>query len=112
MTGGGRRPGRRVGASIEKEVAHAAAFARKNHLVLVLDEVHAARARVDEKRTVAAASETAAARLGDDDVGHAFSVWPGRRPGWRRAASAAPATTAAARRAHAWQQLRRWNHGA
>ena len=42
MTGGRRRPRRRVRPAIEKEVAHAAAFTGKDDLVLVLDEVHAA----------------------------------------------------------------------
>jgi hypothetical protein len=37
-------------------VPHAAALAREDHLVLLLDEVHATRIRVDEQASVSAAA--------------------------------------------------------
>ena len=85
---------------------HAAALAGEDHLILVLDEVHAARVRVDEQRAVTAAPATAAAWLRHDDVGHAFRVGPGRLRRGRTAAAAASTAAAPAAGGHAGQQLR------
>ena len=93
---------------------YAAALAGEDHLILVLDEVHSPGIRVHQQRTVTASAATAATRLGDDDIGHAFRVAPGRR-GLRRSPAAAaatpPASAAAAVGGDAGQQLRRRNGG-
>src|SRR5262245_57705063 len=103
---GGRRgalAGLGVAAAIEIDVPHAAALAREDHFVLLLDEVHAARIRVDEQAAVSAAAPAAAARLRDDDVGNPFRMRTGRV----RGATAAPAAVAASTAADAGQELRR-----
>jgi hypothetical protein len=43
----------------------------------VLDEVHAARIRVDEDAAISAAAQKAAARLCDHDVGNTFRIRAG-----------------------------------
>jgi hypothetical protein len=78
-------------AALEIDVSYAAALAREDHLVLLLDEVHATRIRVDEQASVSAAAPGAAARLRDNDVRNALWMWPG----WFRASAAAPAPATA-----------------
>ena len=93
-----------------------ATFAGEDDFILVLDEVHAARVRVDQEGAVAASSETAGAGLRDDDVGNAFRVGSGRlQDRWSTAAAppSAPAAASTARGgAGAGQQLRGRNRRA
>src|SRR5262245_32540493 len=74
-----RHPLARIGmtAAIQINVPHAPALAGEDDFVLVLDEVHAARIRVDQDAAVAAAAEETAARLRDDDVRNAFRIRTG-----------------------------------
>jgi hypothetical protein len=95
-----------VRAPVHVEVPHAAALASEDHLIFVLDDVHTARIRVDEQRTVTAAPDTTTARLRHHDIGHAFRVWSARlRRGSTAAAAATPAAASSAG-GHAGQQLR------
>src|SRR5204862_5131404 len=92
--------------AVQVDVPDAAALAGENHLVLVLDEVDAARIRVDEQPAVSTPAANDAG-LRDDDVGHAFRVgYAGLRPAGGSAAvpaAAAPATAGG----HAGQQFGR-----
>src|SRR5262245_17510932 len=107
MPGGRRRPVARIGmtAAIEVDVPHAAALAREDDFVPLLDEVHATRIRVDEQASVSAAAATAATRLRHHDVGNPFGMrtrWFGTTP------AATPATSVAASTAgDSGQKLRR-----
>ena len=88
-------------AASKINVSHAPPFAGEDHLVLLLDEVHATRVRVDEQASVSATAPTTAARLRNHDVRNTFRM----RPGWfwaPAAAAPAPATAGDAR-----QELRR-----
>src|SRR4051812_13312239 len=101
-----RRPGTRVRPSVQVEMPHATALACEDHLIFLLDEVHASRIRINQKRTVAAAAAPSPAWLRDDDVRDAFRVGRGLLR-FQPPAAAAPSTAAApAAGGHAWQQLR------
>ena len=87
-------------------MTHATALACEDHFIFLLDEVHAARIRVNQEPTVAAAPAASGAWLRHDDVRDALRVGRGRLRFWRPAAAASSAAAAPAAGGHARQQLR------
>ena len=93
----------RMRPTIEINVPHTTALARKDHLVFMLDDMNAARVRIEKERAIAPR------RIGtgpfDDDVGHTGGVRPSRlRTSSRSGPTSAPRTSSSSGRSF----LRPW----